>query len=241
MNMRKFLFSLILCMGVSMMSFAQKELTSGMIKMELVDVKSDNPQIAMGMEMMKGAITEVYFNSNKTLTKMNMMGGMVEMTSLLDNENENMDMLFNAMGQKMHISSTKEERDRMEAENNDAMKGAKIEEDHSDTKVILGYQCYRVNVKNPEIPGMNMSLYVTNEIKANPKTMQGMQNVELKGFPLEMVIASAEPNMTMVMRAVDLKTEVKDKVFEIKTDGYQKMNLKDFQKMMGSMGGAMGF
>jgi hypothetical protein len=240
--MKKILFNLIVLLAFSTITFAQKTLSSGFIKMEIVDISSNNPQVAMSMEMMKGTATDIYFNEQKTLTKMNMMGGMVEITNLYNNSTEKVDMLFNAMGQKMHIESTKEERDALEGDAANMLNNMKVEEDPSDTKTILGYKCVKVKVTNPSAgQGMSIDMYVAKDIKASSKSMQGLQNVEINGFPLETTINSAEPNMTMVMRAVDLKTEVNDKVFTLKTDGYQKVSMKDFQKMMGSMGGAMGF
>lgn len=240
--MKKIFFNLIVLLAFSTIVFAQNILSSGYLKMEIVDISSDNPQVAMSMEMMKGTATEIYFNEQKTLTKMNMMGGMVEITNLYNNTNDKVDMFFNAMGQKMHIESTKEERDALAGDAADIMNNMKVEEDPTDTKTILGYKCTKVKVTNPSAgQGMSIEMYVAKDIKASAKSMQGLQNVELNGFPLETIITSAEPNMTMVMRVVDMKTEVNEKVFVLKMDGFQKVTMQDFQKMMGSMGGAMGF
>jgi len=87
----------------------------GYIKMEITDVTTDNAEMAGYLEMMKGTETEYFFNEEKSLVKANMMGGMVEMNTMVNNKDESMVMLMNTMGQKMHIESTKAERDVAEA------------------------------------------------------------------------------------------------------------------------------
>ena len=58
---------------------AQKVIAKGTVKMEITKVTSDDPQMAMGLEMMKGSQTEVAFKDDQYLTSVDMMGGMVKM------------------------------------------------------------------------------------------------------------------------------------------------------------------
>ena len=240
--MKKILFSLIIMMLTIPLSktMAQNVIEEGYIKMEIVDATSDNEQMAMGLEMMKGSQTEIFFKGSQSLSKMSMMGGMVESTTLFNTDTEKMDMLFNAMGQKMHIESTAEERNLLQNEQTAIMREMEVTYDESDTKVILGYSCIKANISHPSIAdGMSFSMYISKDIKASPKMLHGLSEFALEGFPLEYVLSM--PQMTMTISAIEFNNEVSDDVFNLDTGGYQKMTMKEFQEKMAAFGGGMGF
>ena len=235
--MKKIFFSFlatIMCMSLTLTG--QKVMDQGYIKLEITDATSDNEQVAMGLEMMKGTQTEIFFMGGKSLSKMNMMGGMFETTTLFDNSTEKMDMLINAMGQKMHIESTAEERNMNAGEQAAIMKEMEVTYDETDTKEILGHKCVKANVAHPTMNNtMSFSMYVAKDIKANSELIQGLQDIELQGFPLEYVMEM--PQMTMTITAVEMNEEVDDTIFTLDTGGYQKMTFKEFQEKMQAMGG----
>ena len=225
-------------LSITMIS-AQTVLDQGYIKMEITDVSSDNEQTAMMAEMLKGTSTEIYFNGEKSLSRMSMMGGMVETTTLLDNTTENMEMLINAMGQKMHVVSTAEERNAGAGEQAAMMKDMKVTYDESDTKEIMGYKCMKANISHPEMDGMSFSMYITKDIKANSKMMQALETFELDGFPLEYIMDTQV--MKLTISAIDIKAELEANAFDIDTGGYLKLTFKEFQEKMAAFGGGMGF
>ena len=233
------LFSLFLTATISLN--AQEVLNAGMLKMEITEVGSENPQVAAQLEMMKGTSTDYYFNEEKSLVSSNMMGGMIQMTVLVNNEDEHMTLLFNAMGQKMLVESTKEERADMEADQAEAAEGMEITYDENDTKEILGYKCIKAKLEADETSdmGMNMYMYVAPDIKASNKMVQGLQAFDLRGFPLELVIESEQ--MSMTYTTTDLQKEFDTSVFDVNTSGYTKMTFEEFSQSMGAMGGGMGF
>lgn len=212
---------------------AQKNLDKGTIKMEITKVGSENPQTAQMLEMMKGTTTEIFFMGNESMTRMSMMGGMVNTDTQVNKESGKMDMYMDMMGNKMWI-----ETDIEEAKKADAQAKVDIEADKSDSKEIMGYKAYKVNIRNEADPTMKISGYVTEEIKANANAIQGMQGVELPGFPLIIMIES--PDMSMTIETTSIKDEVDASVFKKDTAGYKKMTMEEFQKTMGGMGG-MGF
>lgn len=216
-----------------------QDLNQGTIKMEITDVNSDNPQIAAQMEMMKGAITEYSFNEDKSLVSADMMGGMIKMKSLVNNSDEHLTFLFDAMGQKMMVESTKEERAKFEDDQKEMMENVSIEYDEKDTKEILGYKCIKATVKGGEDFPMNFHMYVAKDIKASNKLIQGLQSFDIEGFPLEYVLDTEQ--MSMTYSATDLSDKVDAAKFEISTSGYQKMTFEEFQEQMGAFGGNMGF
>lgn len=220
---------------------AQQAVNEGMVKMEITNVSSDNPQVAAQLEMMKGTSTEYYFSPEKSLVSSNMMGGMIKMSYLMDNSTEDMTLLFDAMGQKMMVESTKEERKEMEAEQNSAAEKVNIVYDENDTKEILGYKCIKAKIepKSDENVPMVFSMYISKDVKASNKMIQGLQAFDLKGFPLELIMEM--PEMSMTFTTTELKDDVDKKVFDVNTSGYTKMSFEEFQQSMGAMGGGMGF
>ena len=96
--MKNLLFIFIALIGANFNSTAQKVLSEGYVKMEITEVTSDNPQMAQGLEMMIGTQTELFFNKEKSVNKMSMMGGMVENNTYVDFNTDKINILMNAMG-----------------------------------------------------------------------------------------------------------------------------------------------
>ncbi len=220
--------------------FAQTNLDSGVIKMEITNVASEDENMAAGLEMLKGTETNYYFNKEKSLVKANMMGGMMEMTTLVNNEDEFLTFTMNMMGQKMLVESTKEERDAAQAKNNTTpdVSDFEITYDEEDTKEILGYTCFKANVSN-EDGGFGFICYVTEDIKASSKMIQGLDQLDIRGFPLEYIMDAQQMQMTYT--ATEVSEEFDTEIFNIDTKGYKKMTFEEFMETMGSMGGGMGF
>ncbi len=239
--MKKTILSILsFCLFLSM-GFSQKEFSEGYIKMEITDVITDSQEAAQFVEMMKGTETEIIFNQEQSISNVNMMGGMMEMKIVINNEDQHMNMFFNAMGNKMQIESTKEERDKMQEEQGQAVDPDSfiLEWDENVTKDILGHECTKLTVKSKEDPEADgMVLFVAKNIKASNKLIQGMEHFDIQGFPLEYQINAQ--GMKMVTTAVELKHEVPKGAFDINTNGYQKMTLEEFTKQMGAMGGGFG-
>lgn len=208
----------------------------GTLTMEITDVSSDNEQMAAGLEMMKGTMLTVHYKGKESLSKLNMMGGMVK-TDIKMNSAGDMDMYMDAMGQKMWIPTTKAEMDKAKAENPEA-NDFDIEYDEADTKVIAGFNCYKMTLTSPSNAAFKLDAYVTEDIDINAQVIQNIDITEFKGFPLEYTIDMGM--MKMTFSTTDYKETVDESVFDINTDGYKKMTMEEFQQQMGGMGG-MGF
>jgi len=215
---------------------AQDGMTEGVIKMEITDVITDNQEMAAMLEMMKGTETDVYFKDGKSLTNMNMMGGMVQMKNMLDADG-NMNMYMDAMGNKMHVESAKMEIEKMKAENPNPMNDLDITYDENDRKKVAGYDCYKMVAKGKgDAASFGIEAYVTEEIQINASVMQGVDLGNFKGFPLEYTI-DAGGQMKIVMTTTEIKDKVDAKVFDIDASGYTKMTMEEFMGSMGQMGG----
>lgn len=215
---------------------AQKEISEVYIKMEITEASSENQEMAQMLEMMKGTETEVYYKDGRSLTKMNMMGGMINIKNVVESDG-NTDMYMDAMGNKMHVESTKLEAEKLKAENPNPMNDLEFEYDKSDTKTIAGYKCYKMiaKVKDADADGLQVHGYITEDIKINA-SIQGVDVSEFPGFPLEFVM-DVPGTMKMVMSTVDIKDSVDGGVFKIDNSGYKKMSMEEFMSAMGGMGG----
>lgn len=222
----------LLFVSLSVDSFGQKMLDKGMIKMELTKVESDDPQMAMQLEMMKGSLTEVHFDENQHVTNMSMMGGMVEIKNHINEKENKMNMLFDMMGQKMWIESNLEESQSKEQKDIAAL--SEIKYDKSETKEILGYNCYKMTITNPEMEGMSVTGFITEDIKTKANLVQGFQSLKFEGYPMEFTIGN--PQFSMTMTAVEIKDTVDENNFKLNTTGYKKMTMEEFQKNMGGFG-----
>lgn len=217
---------------------AQKTIDKGYVKMEITEVSSDDPQAAMQLEMMKGTVTEVFFTEGKYKTSMSMMGGMVKMNNLIDTKTNTIDMLFDAMGNKMWVNTDLDKAKENKPSVQD-MEGFKVEYDKSQTKTILGYNAYKATINSPDGQDMTIEGWVTEEIKTDANIIQGMEDLKLQGFPLEFSIIN--PQMKLTFAATDIKDSVDESEFVLNTDGYKKLTAEEFSEMMGAMGGGMGF
>jgi len=215
---------------------AQKDISEMYIKMEITDVKSDNQEMAQMLEMMKGTETEVFYKDGLSLTKVNMMGGMVNIKNIVDKDG-NTNMYMDAMGNKMHVESSKLEADKLKAENPNPMGDLEFEYDKTDTKTIAGYECYKMTAKpKGDAGGLELSGYITEEIKINASVIQGVDMADFPGFPLEYNL-NMGGQMNLIVTTVELKDAVDNSVFKIDNAGYKKMTMEEFMGAMGGMGG----
>ncbi len=211
---------------------AQMVMDKGYIKMEMTDISSTGQQAAE-LDMLKGAEMEIYFMDQKVLTSIGIMGGMMNMSTLVDKATNKTDILIDAMGSKMWAEETTSEVAN-DTEVAKALEGLDITYDDSQTKEILGYKVRKAIIKRADAPGMNMEAWVTKDIKINSDFLPGMQDLQLDGFPLEISIENSGTKMSIVTK--DIKNEVDASKFVLNTEGAEKINMKDLSGMMGGMG-----
>ncbi len=216
---------------------AQAVTDKGFIRMEVKDVKSDNPDLAAMAGMFKNSFTEVYFLPQKSLTMMSMMGGMSKTTILVDEQSQNNLYLLSMMGQKIKLDLTKEELDKMQAGQNES-NDIKIKYFKDQKRDILGYTCHKAEMIVKGSEEVAMTLWVTEKIKSNAQVAQGMQSDMLQGFPLAFEV-SVQGQFTMVMEATEFKKDFDKTVFNVNTKGYKTMTYDEFMESMGSMMGGM--
>jgi len=228
-----FQFSLLLlCLTVATSCFAQKKIKEGAVKFELADVGDDSPEMAM----MNGTKMDFYFNKDIQRMDMNMMGGMMHIQVFVPAENPvDGTILMEMMGQKYQITGLTEE-DLISSNNMLNTDGIEsVVYDEKDTKTIVGYPCYRADVKMST--GMNATYYISEKIQP-PSPVKKDAKTQLKGFPLEMNIDTGM-GVNMKFVAIEIVKGVSKEDITPNTEGYTKKTMEEFQQEMGglNMGG----
>lgn len=227
----KHIINILLAVLVFGSASAQMVMDKGYIKMEMTDISSTGEQSAE-LGMLKGAEMEVHFSGEKSLTTISLMGGMMNMSTLVNKKTNKTDLLINAMGSKMWAEETSET-----AKNNDVAKsveGMKVTYDESQTKEILGYKVIKAMITRADQPNMKMEAWVSKDIKITSEFIPGMEDLKLKGYPLEIMIDANGTKMSIVTK--DIKNTVDEGVFILDTTGAEKIKMSDLSGMMGGMG-----
>jgi GLPGLI family protein len=169
--------------------------------------------------------TEVIMSFKGPKSSMVQKTSMGNITVIGNSETKEQTVLFDMMGQKMAIKSTKEETEKAISEYPEAKVNVTTE-----TKKIAGYNCKKVEVTtNDKVT----NIYVTDDIKvANVNWQSPYKNVT--GIMLEYSQKTGqEQEISLTFTAKEVKKgKVKDDVFAIPSD-YKEMTMAEFKKMMG--------
>jgi len=177
----KHILNILLAVFMFGSASAQMMLEKGSITMEMTDISSTGAQAAE-LGMLKGAEMTVHFSGDKSLTSISLMGGMMNMSTLVNKSTNKTDILIDAMGSKMWAEETTEA-----ANENDIAKsveGMNVKYDESQTKEILGYKVIKAMITRADQPNMKMEAWITEEIKIKSDFIPGMEDLKLKGYPL---------------------------------------------------------
>ena len=187
----------------------------------------DLPAEMAAMEAMLPDESVTRIKGQKTRVEQSMGMGMSQVV-ITDIKNESGTLLMDMMGQKMAVSMSKEELEKMEKKGAD--KKPEFKYSDSETKEIAGYKCSKATVSMEGVG--EMEIYYTKDLPAGAsKQFEG-----LKGFPLEYTVDSGQFKVKMTAKSV-AKEKLDKSLFEIPSD-FKKMTFDEFQKAMGGiMGG----
>lgn len=181
----------------------------------------DNEEMAaMGTNTIK-----ISFNEKSSATQMDMMGGMISVKTItLDKTNaKDTRMLMDMMGKKYEVTGESEGFGNTDLA---SLKDAEsITYDKKDTKVILGYKCYKAIVKMTG--GTVSNFYVTEAIAVQTKAEE---KFKLTGFPLEIEVNTERGKVIMVATAFD--KEPSATCFTV-PEGYKKVTQEELQQELG--------
>jgi GLPGLI family protein len=229
MKLLKISFFAFLFLVFSTTNFAQKKISNGHVTYEITDIKSEMAELAM----LKGTEMELYFNDGNQKMAIALMGGLMRIQTILNNNAKNQNtVLMDMMGKKIQLAGLDEEAMKQNPMMSLGNAGENLEYkiNKKDKKKIAGYKCRKATAKLPQ--GMEMNVYVTKKIQPKNSLMQKALG-GLEGFPLEFTIDTGA-GVAVTFAAQEVEGNFDAATFNI-PDGYKKMTLEEFQKEMGGM------
>jgi len=150
------------------------------------------------------------------------MGSVSSISNTATNEST---VLFDMMGQKMAVKSTKEEYE-------ESIKDLKYDITYTDeAKTILGYECKKAIVKDKD--GKEMIVYYTEDINYPNANANNAAFKDIKGVALEYTQPTADEDLTLHLTAKEVKKgKVKKSMFTVPA-GYKVITKEEFKSMLG--------
>ena len=167
--MKKFVLLLAMTIATSAISLAQ--LTEGHVTFD-IEMSSDNPEMAMIVDLMQGSTVDVYFADGIACSVIN-VGDTPSSTTVFD---ENSDQVLVIAGKKALLTTQKEMNSHREEAADHTLHFTKTKKD------ILGYTCKKVIFSDED--GNEMDYWYTEEIYALP-TDKNTVFARIPGFVME--------------------------------------------------------
>lgn len=234
--MKNLTLVLALLLSVTAM-MAQGVTKEGYFQFEITDVSSEDENTASMIQMMKGSTVDVYFKKDKQRVDLDMMGGMMKMSTFTGQKGETPNTLYmDMMGRKIKVPMDEKELEKFQQKGQAGDVGkANVKKVAGQNRNILGFDCSKVIITYSEQPDMEMTAYVTNEISSPSSVIQNASaDVDLGGFPLMYTIV--HPQMTMTYEAVKHEKSVTADKFN-DPDGYEELTFEEFVQSMGALSG----
>ncbi len=217
--MKKIVLSLVtaaLFVGISQTAVAQKKIKEG--KITYTVSFPELPEEAKSMAAMMPNKMEVYFN--KSYSRSEMSGGMVQNITLVDLKTKKSTTYMNMMGQKIATEVEPGE---------DEEKNKKIDIQYAeDTKEIMGYKCKKAIIS---ADGNNVEVYYTKDIEISAMTSTQNNLDKIDGFPMEYSVQTN--GVKMLMTVTDISKEAPEASMFEAPEGYKKMTQEEVQKAFG--------
>lgn len=218
--MKSLILTLMMILSLGTLS---AQTTEGQLTYKM-EFSSDNPQMAAAIPMMAGSIMQLYFMKDKSATDVT-MGSFMKMKSVMDTKADKGILLMEVMGQKI-------------ANNIESISKKKVDTDKigkpvatNETKKILGFNCKKYVIKDPEGKGDDSVLWVTTDIKT---TLAGQEQFAngLDGVPLE--FSTMQQGMNVHFEATSFVKTVSPSTFNLTIpEGYKVMTEEEMARMGG--------
>ena len=231
----------------------EAQITSGTIVMSLIhfenleDLSDPKKEMSEGMKSFKMTI---HFAPYKQVNKTSNSDKMATEQHFQDNVQTNYEDVF---GEKTMFKTSMVEPlilKQLGVQKEELEKMYKLSYDKSDTKNILGFDCYRANfilhtdqdsfegTVPKGLQNMSITMYITEALQTEEFNMSNMPGIELNGMPLSMSIRQGMVKMTY--EALSFDDKVDPSAFQKPKGDYKEMSLEDL-KMKGMGYGGFGF
>jgi len=220
--MKKLALLFAMTIVTSVMSFAQME--EGHIVYD-IEMTSDDPEMAMAVMMFSGSKMNLYFGDNKARTDLD-MGSMMSMSTVVDNETEEILILMGGMiGERAVLTNSEEmETDQEEVEEPTVTLT-------KEKKEIAGYKCKKAIITDAD--GNEMEYWYTEDIKTVTTDKKAAIS-KLPGLALQYAVDREGMMMSFTAKTVETsldKETIKEKLSLEIPEGYEEMTYEEFTSM----------
>jgi GLPGLI family protein len=220
--MKKLALLFAMTIVTSVMSFAQME--EGHIVYD-IEMTSDDPDMAMAVMMFSGSKMNLYFGDNKARTDLD-MGTMMSMSTVVDNETEEILILMGGMiGERAVLTNSEEmETDQEEVEEPTVTLT-------KEKKEIAGYKCKKAIITDAD--GNEMEYWYTEDIKTVTTDKKAAIS-KLPGLALQYAVDREGMMMSFTAKTVETsldKETIKEKLSLEIPEGYEEMTYEEFTSM----------
>ena len=214
--MRKFCLLILLLFFVP---YSNAQVTEGHVHYSIF-ATTDNPELQSSVEMFQNSVLDIYFSGDKTRTELDMK--MIKITTIVDNESNEVLVLSESMTDKNAVITNIEE-----IKNNNIKQETKVTLT-GETKNIAGYKCKKAILTDGS--GNETVCWYTGKIKAS-KEGQQMINREVPGFPLEFESVSEGIKMRFTATKVTTQIETdKSALFDTSApEGFKVLDMEEQQ------------
>lgn len=220
---------LLLIFSTQFSASAQKTMSDGTITYDM-KLDKDNPMAGM----LNGTNMVLSFKGSLMKTSVNVMGGMMSMNIVMDNNAKKGVMLVSApmMGKNMAVEMTEKDFADAQQKQKENQSRSKVSYNKKNQKKIAGYKCYQATAKVDGMPD-GIILYLTDKIKPMGQSQIQNQIPGLSGFPLAFEINQAGMKILFEASKVD-KLAPSDKEFDMSIpEGFDKVTMEEIQGMGG--------
>lgn len=229
----------------NMESFGQY--SKGMIRMEVASMKMNGEDAPHEMASMLGNM-QVLVYSNGVIQKNVMSMMMMKNSTIMDSKKDSVFLYMDMMGKKYLIVDqiTKPAKDSVK---NNEGQNINILEFPDDTKVILGHQCKRVDLKmkapvlqnagSDQSNEITIKTYITKELNFDPSFIsQNNRTIKLEGTPLEfsMLMGAGSFQLELQMVAKEIKSEINPDDLLPPSGNFKRYSMEEFQNEIAKMG-----
>lgn len=236
----------VIWLGLAINILMAQEYSKGMLRMEVVKIKLNGDDAPMDMGSALGNVSVKLFSDGKRQkSEFSMM--MMNSISFTESASDSVHIYMDMMGTKYLIADTRSQI-KANGEKSDLKEpSVNITEFRNETKEILGYPCYKVNVKmgfgeektdNQSPEQMNMVLYVTDQLRFDPSFVtQNKHALDLKGTPLEynMEMGGGSFKIELTIQAKEIRSDISEDDFKRPAGRYKVCTMESFQNELSQM------
>ncbi|MGG9960705.1 GLPGLI family protein [Ferruginibacter sp. SUN106] len=209
---------LVLSLGLSVFSFAQKTISEGTIMYDIV-IQSANKEPRMADALDGGTVT-VYLKGAQS--RSDMVSSIGKESTIHDTKTGNAVILKEYSSQKLMITLTKDNW----AEKNKAYNDIKFDIT-DETKIIAGYTCKKAIAKMPN--GKTFTVYYSPDVVVTNKEYDATFK-NLPGLAMQYESGSANYKYTLTLSKINFEPVAASK-FDIPKSGYRVMTYDENQQM----------